>query len=112
MPSLTARRLQRHGIAVPTAADPADAVRHMGAMQAQDYAASLWAIGRIRRRRCRDAVPLQASGRQGRHHAYFSLRQLIEPRVSVVLDSISTSKPLRSRYFSVTAEPDPTMETP
>ena len=45
MPSLTARRLQRHGIAAPMAADPADAVRRMGAMQAQDYAASLWAIG-------------------------------------------------------------------
>ena len=44
-PSLTARRLQGHGITRPVAETPADAVRHMGAMQAQDYAASLWAIG-------------------------------------------------------------------
>ncbi|MFD0320402.1 hypothetical protein [Lysobacter gummosus] len=33
--------------------------------------------------------------------AYFSLRQLIEARFSNVLDSISISKPLRSRYFKV-----------
>ncbi len=43
---------------------------------------------------------------------YFSLRQLIEPRLSIVLDSISMSKPLRSRYFRVTAEPEPTIDTP
>jgi hypothetical protein len=44
-PSLTARRLHGHGIATPVAKTPADAVRQMGAMQAQDYTASLWAIG-------------------------------------------------------------------
>ncbi|PZQ24604.1 MAG: winged helix DNA-binding domain-containing protein [Stenotrophomonas acidaminiphila] len=44
-PSLTARRLRAHGISAPVAASPADAVRHMTAMQAQDYHASLWAVG-------------------------------------------------------------------
>ena len=44
--------------------------------------------------------------------SYFSLRQFTEPRVSMVLDSISTSKPLRNKYFSVSAEPLPTIDTP
>lgn len=43
---------------------------------------------------------------------YFSLRQLTEPRFSTVLDSISTSKPFRSRYFSVSTWPLPISETP
>lgn len=42
---LTLRRLHRHGIARPLADTPADAVRRMGAVQAQDYHASLWAVG-------------------------------------------------------------------
>jgi hypothetical protein len=45
LPSLTARRLRVHGIGAPVAASPADAVRHMAAMQAQDYHAALWAVG-------------------------------------------------------------------
>lgn len=45
LPSLTARRLQAQGIGTPVAASPTDAVRHMGAMQAQDYHAALWAVG-------------------------------------------------------------------
>ncbi|KRA54254.1 hypothetical protein ASD77_06445 [Pseudoxanthomonas sp. Root65] len=45
LPSLTARRLQAQRIATPVAASPADAVRHMAAMQAQDYHAALWAVG-------------------------------------------------------------------
>ena len=44
-PSLTARRLRAHGIGPSIAASPADAVRHMAAMQAQDYHAVLWAVG-------------------------------------------------------------------
>lgn len=50
------------------------------------------------------------------HHAcrsdYFSLRQLTEPRFSTVLDSISMSKPLRSRYLSVITWPVPSSDTP
>lgn len=45
LPSLTARRLAGQGIATPIAETPADTVRHMAAMQAQDYHASLWAVG-------------------------------------------------------------------
>ena len=45
LPSLTARRLHAQGITMPLAASPADVVRHMGALQAQDYHAALWAIG-------------------------------------------------------------------
>ena len=45
LPSLTARRLQAQRITTPVAASPADAVRHMAAMQAQDYHAALWAVG-------------------------------------------------------------------
>jgi hypothetical protein len=45
LPSLTARRLHAQGISAPTAASPADVVRHMVAMQAQDYHAALWAVG-------------------------------------------------------------------
>lgn len=44
-PSLTARRLHAHAIGAPVAASPADAVRHMAALQAQDYHAALWAVG-------------------------------------------------------------------
>jgi hypothetical protein len=44
-PSLTARRLDAHGISAPVASSPADAVRHMAALQAQDYHAALWAVG-------------------------------------------------------------------
>lgn len=45
LPSLTARRLQAQSIGTPVAASPADAVRHLAAMQAQDYHAALWAVG-------------------------------------------------------------------
>lgn len=44
-PSLTARRLQAQRIVAPIAASPEDAVRHLAAMQAQDYHAALWAVG-------------------------------------------------------------------
>jgi len=44
-PSLTARRLHAQRITAPVAASPADAVRHMVALQAQDYHAALWAVG-------------------------------------------------------------------
>lgn len=47
-----------------------------------------------------------------RQRPYFSRRQLIDPLVSTVLDSASTSKPRLSRYFSVSTEPLPTIETP
>lgn len=43
---------------------------------------------------------------------YFSFRQFNDPRVSMVEDSTSALKPLRSRYFSVTTEPLPTIDTP
>lgn len=43
---------------------------------------------------------------------YRSLRQFTEPRVSTVLDSISRSKPLRSRYFRISTWPLPTIDTP
>jgi len=43
---------------------------------------------------------------------YFSLRQLIEPRFSIVLDSTSMSKPRPSRYFSVSTWPVPSSDTP
>lgn len=44
-PSLTAHRLRAHGISAPLGSSPADAVRHLAAMQAQDYHAALWAVG-------------------------------------------------------------------
>lgn len=47
-----------------------------------------------------------------RQEGHFSLRQFTEPRVSIVLDSSSRSKPLRIRYFSASAEPLPTIDTP
>ncbi|CAN4277625.1 winged helix DNA-binding domain-containing protein [Pseudoxanthomonas sp. LjRoot125] len=43
--ALRRHRLQRQGIATPIADSVGAAVGHLGAMQAQDYAASLWAIG-------------------------------------------------------------------
>ena len=51
----------------------------------------------------------RASGTAAR---YFSFRQFTEPRFSTVLDSISMSKPLRSRYFRVITWPVPSRETP
>ena len=44
--------------------------------------------------------------------AYFSLRQFTEPRFSTLEDSIWMSKPLRSRYLSMTTWPVPSSETP
>lgn len=44
-PPLLRHRLQRQGIATPVADSVAATVRHLAAMQAQDYAASLFAIG-------------------------------------------------------------------
>src|SRR3546814_5601236 len=43
---------------------------------------------------------------------YFSFRQLIDPRFSTLLDSISMSKPRSSRYLSVSTWPVPSSETP
>ena len=43
---------------------------------------------------------------------YFSFRQFTDPRFSTVLDSISMSKPLRSRYFKVITWPVPSRDTP
>lgn len=42
---LTALRLTALGVAAPSAASPADAVRHLLALQGQDYAGALWSIG-------------------------------------------------------------------
>ena len=38
-------RLQSQMIVAPTLTNPADVVRHLGAVQAQDYGQALWAIG-------------------------------------------------------------------
>ena len=43
---------------------------------------------------------------------YFSLRLFTDARFSTVLDSISMSKPRRSRYFSVSTWPVPSRDTP
>ena len=45
MTAIPASRLAAQRIAEPRFATVAEVVRHMGAMQAQDYPASLWAIG-------------------------------------------------------------------
>jgi len=42
---VTAIRLLSQGITAPLAVDPASLVRALGAVQAQDYLASLWALG-------------------------------------------------------------------
>jgi DNA glycosylase AlkZ-like len=45
-PSDIARlRLNNRQLASPGARSPADVVKHLGAVQAQDYPAALWAIG-------------------------------------------------------------------
>lgn len=44
-PDIAARRLLSQGLAHPTFADPTAMVRWFGAVQAQDYLGSLWAIG-------------------------------------------------------------------
>lgn len=47
-------RLANQGLARPRFAQPADVVRHMGAVQAQDWAAAKWSVG-LRMRRATDA---------------------------------------------------------
>jgi Winged helix DNA-binding domain len=42
---LLARRLARQRLAAAAASDPAQVVAHFGAVQAQDYGQSLWAVG-------------------------------------------------------------------
>jgi hypothetical protein len=44
-PSLTALRLTALGIAQPSASSPVAAVRHLLALQGQDYAGALWSVG-------------------------------------------------------------------
>ncbi len=43
--TIAARRLHRQGIGAPLEGDPAATVRHLLAVQAQDYYGSLWAVG-------------------------------------------------------------------
>ncbi|MCL6713050.1 winged helix DNA-binding domain-containing protein [Pseudomonas sp. R2.Fl] len=43
--TIPAQRLHQQGISTPLADDPADTVRHLLAVQAQDYYGSLWAVG-------------------------------------------------------------------
>ncbi|HET8645200.1 MAG TPA: crosslink repair DNA glycosylase YcaQ family protein, partial [Vicinamibacteria bacterium] len=43
--AVLARRLANQGLAAPLRGGPADLVRHLGAVQAQDYPGSLWALG-------------------------------------------------------------------
>ena len=42
---ITALRLAAQGIDRPTVTDPAEVVRHLLALQSQDYASGLWTIG-------------------------------------------------------------------
>ena len=42
---LTALRLTAQGIDRPTVASPTEVVRHLLALQSQDYASGLWTIG-------------------------------------------------------------------
>jgi hypothetical protein len=75
--------------------------------------AAAWRMTPAANAPCEIAWPIVTSNhhRPGRGR-YFSLRQFTEPRFSTVLDSISMSKPLRSRYFNVTTWPVPSSETP
>jgi hypothetical protein len=60
---ITALRLTAQGIDRPTATDPTAAVRHLLALQSQDYASGLWTIGLRTNGATRDAVEAaQASG--------------------------------------------------
>lgn len=55
VPTLAQRRLAAQHVTRPALASPRAVVEHLGAVQAQDYAASLWAIGlRTRRARVED----------------------------------------------------------
>src|SRR5919199_869691 len=49
------RRLANHGLAAPIATDPAEVVRRLGAVQAQDYGGAKWAVG-LRSRGLTDAA--------------------------------------------------------
>ena len=42
---MLARRLANQQLAAPRSADPADVARQLGAVQSQEYAQSLWALG-------------------------------------------------------------------
>ena len=44
-PGIGANRLVHQQVAAPTAADPAEVVRRLCAVQAQDYLSALWAVG-------------------------------------------------------------------
>ena len=44
-PVIGANRLVHQQVAAPTAADPGEVVRQLGAVQAQDYLSALWAVG-------------------------------------------------------------------
>ena len=60
---ITALRLAAQGIDRPTTDDPAQVVRHLLALQAQDYASGLWTIGLRTRGGTRDEVEAaQAAG--------------------------------------------------
>jgi hypothetical protein len=78
-PSLTALRLSALGIAQPTASSPAGAVRHLLALQGQDYAGALWSIGlRTPGSTVADVEAAQASGEIVRSWPFRSTLHVVE----------------------------------
>ncbi len=79
MPSLTALRLNALGIAQPSASSPVGAVRHLLALQGQDYAGALWSIGlRTPGSTVADVEAAQAAGELVRSWPFRSTLHVVE----------------------------------
>jgi len=79
MPSLTALRLTALGIAEPSASSPVAAVRHLLALQGQDYAGALWSIGlRTPGATAADVEAAQADGHLVRSWPFRSTLHVVE----------------------------------
>lgn len=77
---LTALRLTALGIAQPSASSPAAAVRHLLALQGQDYAGALWSIGlRTPGATAADVEAAQAAGDLVRSWPFRSTLHVVEP---------------------------------
>ncbi len=79
-PSLAALRLTALGIAQPSASSPVAAVRHLLALQGQDYAGALWSIGlRTPGATAADVEAAQAAGDLVRSWPFRSTLHMVEP---------------------------------
>ena len=101
-PGIARWRLHTQQLARPAHDDPAEVVRRMGAVQSQDYLASMWAVG-LRTRGATASTVEQALADRAIVRTHFMrntvhlvapedlrwMLRLVAPRIRMIIDSIS-----------------------